>query len=301
MKIVISGSSGLMGTALTRAFRNENHTVARLVRPGGTPPAVDDVPWDPAGAQLNVAAMEGADVVVNLSGASIAGARWTSARKQNLYSSRIDTTRFLVDAMARLQRKPGVFVSSSATGYYGNRGNEILTESSAPGTGFLANLARDWEAEAARAATVFGIRTVILRFGMILSSDGGALPRMILPFKFGLGGRVGNGQQWMPWVALDDAVGIARFVIADASISGPVNAVAMPVKNADFARAAGKILRRPAIIPVSASLLRLAFGELADELLLASQRAQPERLLGAGYSFRYGDLEPALRSMIRAQ
>ena len=298
MKIIISGATGLIGTALTGIFRAENHTVAHLVRPGGAMSA-DDIRWDPSSSYADVAAMEGADAVVHLSGASIAGGRWTSARKQILRSSRVDTTRVLVNSLARLKRKPGVFVSASATGYYGNRGDEILTESSSPGTGFLADLARDWEAEAAR-ATECGVRTAILRFGVILSAQGGALPRMIAPFKFGLGGRVGNGRQWMPWLALDDATGIIRFVIASAQISGPVNAVSMPVQNADFARTAGRILRRPAILPVPAFPLRLGLGEMVEALLLASQRAHPKRLLEAGYPFRFEDLETALRTMLGA-
>ena len=299
MKIIISGATGLLGTALTDIFRTENHTVARLIRPGGVATA-DDIRWDPSSSYADVAAMEDADAVVHLSGASIAGGRWTNARKQILRGSRVDTTRLLVDSLARLKRKPGVFVSASATGYYGNRGDEILTESSGPGTGFLADLARDWEAEAARAAES-SIRTVVLRFGVILAIHGGALPRMIAPFKLGLGGRVGSGQQWMPWVALGDATAIIRFVIASAQIGGPVNAVAMPVKNADFVRTVGRILRRPAILPVPALPLRLGLGEMAEELLLASQRVHPKRLLEAGYAFRFEDLETALRAMLAKQ
>ncbi|MGH9690879.1 MAG: TIGR01777 family oxidoreductase [Candidatus Acidiferrales bacterium] len=299
MKIAISGASGLIGTALTTVFGAENHTVAHLVRPGRRLSA-GDIRWDPASSYADVDALEGTDAVVHLSGASVAGGRWTPARKQLLRSSRIDTTRLLVDSLARLKRKPSVFVSASATGYYGNRGDEILSEQSEPGTGFLAELARDWESEAARAAAC-GIRTVILRFGVILSAAGGALPRMVAPFKFGLGGRVGNGRQWMSWVALDDATDIVRFVIASDRISGSVNAVALPARNVDFARLVGKILRCPAIVLVPAFPLRLAFGEMADALLLSSQRAQPERLLGAGYPFRFKDIEMALRAMLETQ
>jgi uncharacterized protein (TIGR01777 family) len=300
MKIIISGASGLVGVALTNALRAEGHDVFHLVRPGRAL-AANEIRWDPSSAQLEVAALESADAVVHLSGASVADARWTPARKQVLRDSRIDTTRVLVDSLAQLRQKPPVFVSASAVGYYGNRGDEILTESSEPGGDFLSLLARDWEAEAIRASQT-GIRTVLLRFGVILSPKGGALPQMIRPFRLGAGGKIGSGHQWMSWIALEDAIGIVQFSIANAQLSGPVNTVAPePVRNAEFARITGKILHRPAIFPAPAFALRLALGEMADALLLASQRAIPKQLLEMNYAFRYSDIHMALRAMLRTK
>ena len=296
MKILISGSSGLVGKALSAALRGEGHTVARLVRPGGTV-SPGDVAWDPMAATLDPAAIEGMDAVVHLSGASIAGGRWTAGRRAILRSSRIDTTRVLVDSIGNLRARPSVFICASATGYYGNRGDEILKESSSPGTDFVALLARDWEAEAARAEHN-GIRTAILRFGLILSTDGGALARMLLPFRLGLGGRFGAGTQWMPWIALEDSIAIIRAAITDARFSGPWNVVAPnPVRNAEFARILANALHRPALFPVPAFALRLALGEMADALLLASQRAVPASLLAAQYKFRFETLEAALEAV----
>ena len=303
MKIIVSGASGLVGTALTQSLRAQGHTVLHLVRkPARAPKEVSsaEIHWDPLSAQVDVPALEGADAVVHLSGANISEGRWTPARKDVLRSSRIDSTRVLVDSLARLRQKPQVLVSASAVGYYGNRGDEMLVESAHPGSDFLSLLARDWEAEAMRAAQS-GIRTVILRFGVILSAQGGALPEMIRPFKFGAGGRLGSRRQWMSWVALEDAIGIIQSSIANPEWNGPINAVAPePVQNAEFAEMVGRILHRPARLSAPAFLLRLALGEMADALLLSSQRAIPERLLQSGYSFRFADLEAALRTMLRA-
>jgi len=297
MKILISGSSGLVGRALSSALRGEGHAVARLVRPGGTL-SPGDVSWDPMAATVDTAAMEGTDAVVHLSGASIAGARWTPGRKAILRSSRIDTTRVLVDALGNLRTKPSVFVCASATGYYGDRGDETLTESSSAGTDFVSLLARDWEAEAAR-AELKGIRAAILRFGLVLSADGGALQRMLLPFRLGLGGRFGAGAQWMPWIAMEDAIGIIRASIADSRFSGPSNMVAPnPVRNSEFTRVLAGVLHRPAIFPVPPFALRLTLGEMADALLLASQRAVPARLLAMQYPFRFETLEGALQAAL---
>jgi hypothetical protein len=247
---------------------------------------------------VDVAAIEGADAVVHLSGASIAQVRWTRARKEILRISRIGSTSLLVDSMARLRQKPRVFLSASAIGYYGDCGDEILTEMSSPGTDFLAGLARDWEAEAMRAQWI-GIRTVILRFGVILSREGGALPRMLRPFKLGVGGRLGSGRQWMSWIALDDVVGIVRAAIANEELKGRLNVVApCPIPNAEFTRVLASILHRPAIFPAPAFVLRLMLGEMADALLLASQRVRPERLLAAGYTFRHENMESALRAIL---
>jgi len=297
MKILISGASGLVGAALRSAVRAEGHTTAKLVRPGGHA-SEGDVRWDPSSAMIDIAAMEGADAVVHLSGASIADGRWTPARKALLRSSRVDSTRLLVDALARLRQKPRVLICASATGYYGNRGDDVLIESSEAGTDFLALLARDWEGEAMRARAA-GIRTVLLRFGVVLDAQGGALPKMLLPFRFGAGGRIGTGRQWMPWITLEDAVRIARAAIAEDCYSGAVNAVAPnPVRNAEFTRIVARVLHRPAIFAAPAFALRAVLGEMAQPLLLASTRAIPKRLAELGYAFQFAEIEAALRAIL---
>ena len=297
MKILISGGSGLVGTATSARLQADGHNVLHLVRPGKTAKA-GDVQWDPMRATVDVAGLEGFDVVIHLSGAGIADGRWTEERKQTLRSSRIDTTRVLVDSLSRLKQKPRALIVASAIGYYGSRGDEILTESSAIGTDFLALLCRDWEAEASRAAAM-GIRTVMLRFGVVLSGKGGAVPKMLTPFKLGVGGRLGSGQQWMSWIAIEDVVGIVRYAIANEQVSGPVNVVAPnPVRNEEFTRLLAGMLHRPAIFPAPAFVLRLAMGEMADAVLLGSDRVKPERMLAAGYKFRFEILEPALRAAV---
>jgi uncharacterized protein (TIGR01777 family) len=236
-----------------------------------------------------------------LSGASIAEGRWTGKRKAILRSSRVDSTRVLVDTLASLRRKPRVLVSASAIGYYGNRADEILTESSAQGTDFLSLLARDWEAEAMRAESS-GVRTVLLRFGVILSATGGALPMMLMPFRYGVGGRLGSGKQWISWITLEDAVGIVRAAVFNEQLSGPVNVVTPnPVTNSEFTRIVAATLHRPAIFPAPAFALRLALGEMADALLLASQRVVPERLIAIPYPFRFADLSAALQAILARQ
>ena len=297
MKILITGASGLVGTATANALRSDGHKVARFVRPSGNA-GPGDVHWDPMAATVDVAAMEGADALIHLSGERIGEGRWTQERKNVLRDSRLGSTRVLVDAVANLQRRPRVFLAASAIGYYGDRGDELLMESSTNGTGFLAQLARDWEAESLRAQSL-GIRTVLLRFGMILSAHGGALPKMLTPFKLGLGGRLGSGRQWISWLALEDVIGAIRATLIDERFSGPINVVAPnPVQNADFTRALASALRRPALFPAPGFALRLALGAMADELLLASQRVQPQRLIELGFPFRYPDLESALRAIV---
>lgn len=297
MKIVISGASGLVGSALTDALRAEGHTVAHLVRtPGHVAPG--DIRWTPTSATVDVPALEGVDAVVHLSGANVAAGRWTSARKQLIRSSRVDTTRLLVDSLSHLQRKPRVFVCASAIGFYGNRGDDILTETSHQGTDFLSFVVRDWESEAARAEHT-GTRAVMLRFGVILAAQGGALPRMLVPFKRGLGGRLGSGNQWMSWIALEDTIGIIRAAIGNAEFKGPINVVSPnPMQNAEFTHVLASVLGHSARFHVPAFALRLAFGDMADALLLSSQRVRPERLLAAGYKFRFDSLEPALRAIL---
>ena len=256
-----------------------------------------NVAWNPDTGVLDPSA-DGADAVIHLAGASIAGGRWTEARKRELRDSRVATTRHLVGALEKLRRPPKVFIAASAIGFYGNRADEELTESSAAGTDFLAHLAQDWEAESARAGQ-FGARVVILRFGVILAKQGGALPQMALPFRLAVGGRVGSGRQWMSWIALEDAVGIIRYALASAALAGPVNAVSpQPVRNADFAAALARTLHRPALFPAPAFVLRLALGEMADALLLASQKALPKNLKQLGYAFARPELGPALVSIL---
>jgi uncharacterized protein len=298
MRILMSGASGLVGTALTRRLGAAGHDVARLVRPGTAAVRPTDVHWDPGAASIDLAALEGTDVVIHLSGAGIAEHRWTAARKEQLRSSRVDTTRVLVDAMLNLQQKPRAFVCASAIGYYGDRGDEILTESAACGTDFLALLARDWEAEATRAAHG-GIRTANLRFGVILAPHGGALPKMLQPIRWGIGGRLGSGQQWLSWIAIEDAIEAAYKAAVDERFQGPVNVVSPnPVRNVEFTRIAASILNRPAIFPAPAFALRIALGEMAQPLLLASQRVKPQCLLDWGYEFRHENLQKTLLTIV---
>jgi len=298
MKVLISGASGLVGKALTRRLRADGHIIARLVRSRGGAPSPGDILWDPMSATVDAPAMEGFDAVFHLSGASIAGGRWTRERKSVLRSSRIDSTRVLVDTLSGLKTKPRVFLCASATGYYGSRGDQVLTEASEGGTDFLALLARDWEAEATR-AELAGIRTVRLRFGVILSAEGGALPRMLTPFKFGIGGQLGSGNQWMSWIALEDVVEVMRSAIASGEFSGPVNVVSPnPVRNSEFTRIVAATLHRPAIFSAPAFVLRIALGEMANPLLLASQRAIPERLMAMGHKFQFANLDASLQSIV---
>ncbi len=300
MKIIVSGSSGLVGTALIDSLRPEGHAIARLVRSGSAATADATskmIRWEPPTGSIDLAAMEGADAVVNLAGASVAGGRWTAARKDMLRRSRVDATRHLVAGLAQLKEKPRVLVSASAIGYYGDRGDEILTETSAPRNDFLAQLCRDWEAEAAKAEHE-GIRTVMLRFGIILAPHGGALQKMLRPFRLGVGGRLGNGLQWMSWITLEDVVALIRYALEKDSARGPVNAVtANAVTNAEFTSILAGVLRRPALFPAPRFALRLALGEMADALL-ASQRVMPEKLNRIGYAFRHPQLKEALGSIL---
>lgn len=298
LRILISGASGLVGTAATIALRADGHEVGHLVRSRGSL-STGDVRWDLAAGTVDQEAMEGASAIIHLAGAGIGDTRWTEARKKILSRSRVDSARILVEAISKLRQKPRVLIAASATGFYGDRGDEVLTESSVGGSGFLAALARDWETESLRAESL-GVRTALLRFGMILSAQGGALPRMMTPFKFGVGGRLGSGRQWMSWIALDDVAGVIRAALADEAFSGPVNIVAPnPVRNAEFTRALARTLHRRAIFAAPGFALRLALGrEMADELLLSSQRVQPQKLLAAGYAFQFPELAQALKSIL---
>lgn len=295
MHVAITGSSGLIGSALIPALRGAGHRVLRLVRRTAE---AGEVTWDPARGILDGGALEGVDAVIHLSGEGLAAARWTESRKRALRESRLTSTDLLARTLVGLARRPGVLISTSAVGIYGDRGAEVLTEASQPGDGFLAQLAQDWEAAAAPAAAG-GIRVAHPRFGVVLTPDGGALGKMLPPFRLGLGGPFGSGRQWMSWVTLPDVIGLLSYGLTEERVRGPFNAVAPePVTNAEFARTLGAVLGRPAIVPIPALALRLALGEMADQALLASQRAVPERLLHWGYQFQHPSLERGLRAVL---
>jgi uncharacterized protein (TIGR01777 family) len=304
MRILVSGSTGFLGTALVKTLEEQGHTVVRLVRPATAPKEVagvhsQAVAWDPVAGLFDAAGAEGAEALIHLAGASIAGGRWNASRKELLRTSRIDATRNLMGALAKLQRPPRVIVAASAVGYYGSRGDETLTEESTPGNDLLAGLCREWEAETARGAE-FGARVVSMRFGIVLAAHGGALGQMALPFKLGAGGRLGDGRQWMSWLTLREAVSIIQFALATSGLAGPVNAVTPnPVQNKEFTSVLAKTLHRPALFPAPAFALRLALGEMADALLLGSQKVMPSKLAAAGYPFLQPNLASALAEVFR--
>lgn len=295
--IAISGSTGLIGSALVESLRAEGHRVRRLVR-SQTGARSQHVRWDPAAGVLDPQALRGVDGVVHLAGENV-GERWSAEKKRRIRESRVQGGRLLADAIAALDERPRVLVSASAIGIYGDRGDEPLDEDSAPGDDFLARVGQEWEA-ATRPAAERGVRVVKLRFGVVLTPRGGALQRMLLPFRLGLGAKLGNGRQWMSWVSLTDAVEAIRWALFTPSAEGVYNVVAPnPVTNAEFTRTLGHVLGRPALLTVPAAALRLAFGEMADATVLASQRAYPRRLLEAGFRFRYPALEAALRAELQ--
>jgi uncharacterized protein len=304
MKILIAGATGLVGSALVTALAGDGHMVCRLIRPGtktdGGAKGAFDVAWNPETGELGGAAV-GAEAVISLGGASIADGRWSRARKRLLRSSRVDATRALVTAFGKWSAKPEVLISASAIGFYGNRGDEILTEESASGTDFLAETAKDWEAEALR-AEAFRTRVVLARFGIILAKHGGALPKMILPFKFGLGGKIGSGKQWMSWVVLEDVVETLGFALVKNELRGPINVVAPnAVTNAEFTKKLAIALHRPALFPAPAFALKLAMGEMADALLLSSQRVVPQKLSEVGFKFANASLSETLSGLIASK
>jgi len=293
MKIVISGASGLVGSALCSGLGAEGHEIVRLVRRQAAF-GPNEAPWDPAAGRLDPALIAGADAVVNLNGRNIGEGRWSARVKKGLYSSRLDATRTIVDAIARAEQPPPLLVNASATGFYGDRGDEILDERSCAGEGFLSDLCRDWEAAALEARSD-RTRVVCLRLGMVVAK-GGALARMLPLFRLGLGGPLGSGQQFWPWVAIDDVVGVVRFALANEQLTGPVNLVSPEAcRCKEFSRTLGRVLHRPAILPAPAFALRLALGEMAEALLLASLRVRPHALEEAGYDFTAPHLEDALR------
>ena len=297
MKILVSGSHGLVGKALINSLTTDGHEVLKLVRHArafGAP----EVEWHPNQGQLDAQHLEGFDVVVHLAGESIASGRWTDSKKRAIRESRVKGTSLLSEVLTRLSRPPSLFLCASAIGYYGNRGDELLTEQSAPGEDFLSSVCIEWE-NATKPAMEKGIRTIHTRFGVILDSEGGALAQMLTPFRMGIGGRVGSGKQWMSWIALEDVVNGLKFLIADKPVHGPVNFVAPnPVTNAEFTKTLGRVLSRPTIFPVPAFGARLAFGELADALLLSSQKVEPSVLEDKGFLFSWPTLEPALRHLL---
>ena len=297
MKILVSGSHGLVGTALIKSLTEEGHEVVRLVRREARAGA-NEVEWHPEQNRLNPQQLEGLDAVIHLAGESIASGRWTDEKKRAIRDSRVKSTTLLSNTLAQLSRPPSVFLSASAIGYYGSRGDEVLTETSKPGKDFLASVCVEWE-EATRAASEKGIRTVNARFGIILDAHGGALGQMLTPFRMGIGGRVGDGKQWMSWIALADVVAGLKYLLTDETTHGPINFVAPnPVTNAEFTRALGQVLSRPTLFPIPTFGARIAFGEMADALLLSSQRVEPKVLKEKGFQFAWTTLEAALRHLL---
>jgi uncharacterized protein (TIGR01777 family) len=300
MDVLISGASGLIGTALGRTLTSAGHRVLRLRRHANTEGG--DIGWDPDAGLIDAPALEGIDAVVHLAGEGIGEKRWSDEQKHRILESRTRGTSLLVGALASRERKPNVLVSASAIGYYGNRGDEVLTEESAPGGDFLADVCKQWEA-ATMPAREAGVRVVNLRTGIVLSPEGGALARMLLPFKLGLGGRVGPGTQYMSWVSIDDEVGAIVHALEHESVHGPMNATAPnPVTNAEFTQTLGSVLHRPTVLPTPLLPLKLRFGpELVTSLLLFSQRVQPATLASTGYEFAHPELATALRAVLAKQ
>lgn len=303
MKVLVSGSTGMVGSALTDLLIARGDNVTRLIRPqthlnNADGSRTSSIIWEPDVGKLDPTTLENFDAVVHLAGENIASGRWTVAKKTELRASRIRGTTLLSETLAKLNVKPKVFVSASAIGYYGDRAQEELTEISQKGAGFLADLCQGWES-ATEPATKAGIRVVNLRIGVVFSTRGGALAKMLLPFELGAGGQIGSGDQFFSWITLEDVAGAIVHTIDTSTISGPVNAVAPhPVTNKEFTKALGKALSRPTLIPIPTFGLRLLFGEMADECLIASQRALPTKLESTGYKFRDSEIEPALRRVL---
>jgi uncharacterized protein len=296
MKIIITGSSGLVGSSLIPFLSTGGHHITRFTR-SKTDAAQGIAYWDPAKKKIDASKLEGFDAVVHLSGENVAG-RWTSEKKAEIENSRVNTTEFLCKNLAKLDKKPKVLVCASAIGFYGDRGDEILTEQSVAGSGFLAEVAKKWES-ATDIASKSGIRVVNIRFGVVLSPKGGALEKMLLPFQMGLGGKIGSGEQYISWISIDDAIGVIYYAITGDSIQGPLNAVSPnSVTNLEFTKTLGRVLNRPTIFPVPSFVLKFLFGEMAEETLLASARVEPSKLLSSGYEFLYPDLEVALRHLL---
>lgn len=290
------GASGLVGSALVPALRQQGHQVVTLVRRPAR--REDEIAWNPAAGELEPATLASTDAIVNLAGENLAAGRWTAARKEALLRSRLDSTRTLVRALARAESRSRVLVNASAIGFYGDRGDDVLTEGSPAGRGFLPELCVEWETEA-QAAESLGVRVVRLRLGVVLAREGGALARLLPLFRLGLGGRLGDGRAWMSWIELDDLVRVVSAALTDPHLEGAINAVAPgPVTNGEFTAALGRTLHRPAVLPVPRWLLELVYGEMAGATLFASARVMPDRLLAGGFAFRQPDIVAALRYAI---
>ena len=297
--IVAAGVGGLLGRSLLERLSDQGHRVMRLTRPSSEDSTADQIAWQPSRGELDAAALEGCDAAICMNGANVAGARWTNAYKQTLRESRVQPTRLLARALAGLMRKPKVLLVASAVGIYGDRGDESLTETAEPGSGFLTDLAVDWEA-AAEPARVAGIRVVHLRIGVVLSPDGGALEKMLPAFRMGVGGPIGSGRQYMSWIAIEDVIAAIEFCIACEEMEGPVNLVSPnPVTNRAFSRALGRALHRPAFLPLPGFAAKMMFGEMGEALLLGGNRAVPRKLIDAGFQFTVPDLDEALRQQMK--
>ncbi len=294
-KMLIAGSSGLVGGALVSALTDKGAEITRAVR---SSPGAGEIEWHPNQDEINPATLDGFDAVINLAGENIAEGRWTDEKKRRIRDSRVNGTHLLSEAMAKLGHRPRTFLCASATGFYGDRGDEILDEESESGGGFLAGVCREWE-KATDPAVQAGVRVVNLRFGPILAREGGMMSKLLTPFKMGVGGKIGSGKQYISWVAIDDVVGAIKLALIDETVRGPLNVVSPnPVTNEEFTTTLGHVLSRPTVMAMPAFAARLAFGEMADEMLLVSQRVIPKRLSEAGYGFQYSDLEGAFRKYL---
>jgi uncharacterized protein len=299
MKVLITGASGLIGTALQKSFEEKGYEM--LLASRSEPKDKNQIKWsmDTGFADDDLPRLEGLDAVIHLAGENVSGLRWTDEKKKAIRDSRVFGTRTMIEAFAKLEKKPKVFITGSAIGFYGDRDDDEMTETSAAGDTFLAKVCKEWEAESRRAEDM-GIRTVLLRTGIVLSKDGGALATMLTPFKLGVGGVVGSGQQWMSWVSLDDVVAIINFALENESLRGAINAASPnPVTNEEFTKTLGSVLYRPTFLPLPEFAVNLVFGEMGDALLLASTRVIPKRLVDAGYEFKYTDLKTAIEHAVK--
>ena len=295
MKVAVTGSSGLIGSSLVSYLSKKDIVVSKILRENTKD---DDISWKPEDGDWNSAFTGGVDGIVHLAGESVASGKWTRKKKEKIRNSRIEGTKRLCEHILKLPTPPSVLVCASAIGYYGNRGVEFLNEGSPRGSGFLSDVCLGWE-EAAESVSKAGIRVVNVRFGIVLSKDGGALAKMMTPFKIGMGGKIGSGTQYMSWVAMDDVTGAIYHTLITESLKGPVNVTAPnPVTNKEFTNTLGEVLKRPAVVPIPAFAAKLAFGEMANDLLLASTKVAPKRLSDSGYKFQYPELENALKHVL---
>ena len=299
MRILITGASGLIGKALQKSFTEKGYEM--LLASRSEPKDGRHIRWNPdvGFADADLPRLEGLDAVVHLAGESISAIRWSDEKKKAIRDSRVFGTRSMIETFDKLERKPKVFISGSAIGFYGDRGDDVMTESSAAGKTFLAETSKEWEAESRRAEDL-GIRTVLLRTGIVLSKDGGALATMMTPFKLGVGGVVGTGKQWMSWISLDDVLEIINYALENENVRGAINVAAPnPVTNEEFTKTLGSVLYRPTFLPLPEFAVHMVFGEMGDALLLDSTRVVPKRLLDAGYKFKFADLKPALEHAVK--